>query len=868
MNKKLIFYVSSEGSDNNYGTIHRPFKTIAKAVNAVKENNEYKSAVIMFFKGTYYLDETIMLTDKYFGENGKSLTIKPYNNERVTLSGGCRINTDWEYYRDGIYKCSLRRQRAEIGFDQLFADGRRQIRARYPNGDPTSPFISNYTFIDGADKRESLSDDPFSGTPPHPHREVYYDPRLFTDKTWSNPEDGIIHIFPEVNWNALQFEIKGIDYDRCAILFGHGGHQQHERFAVRPGTNLGKTSRYYIENIFEELDVPGEWYYDRVEMILYYMPYDDMNIDDVLFEVPMLERIISIQGSMASPAANIKIEGIRFAHTKTTYLNPYIIPSFGDWGIAETGAFFAEGAVNIELENCFFDAVGSNAVYLSKYIRDAVIKDCLITECGESGIAMVGKTMMTRDKSYECKYCGNVHPWGFEAHTEEYVGNCLIENNLIHDVGIFGKQTAGLFMAVSAKNTIRSNEMYNIPRAAICIHDGTYGGHLMEKNYLHHSCRDTDEHGTFNSWGRDSRWCHAQSHHGISHPAGDVKKDAKYQNVMRQNLFYDFKGWGIDLDDGSSNYDIYNNICIGVGIKNREGDFRKVHNNIVYKPTLVKPTAIQVGCENNNDEWYNNIIYAREDCIHMTLPPKSEPWVKLCDYNCYYSESGVFKSRGMDMNDWQSHGMDTNSIIADPLFSDADAWDFTVSDDSPALTVGFKNFPMDQFGLKDFPETWLDLEHKLPVYDMVTMDRDMLKELRMGDKPIRAKKDGAYDLTFNNGMSQNGLTVDDRNKSIEGWNNENNSAKWLLRYFKGGVYSINIEYSLIGKGEASLSSFVESIGSNDADFILKDTDGLILKQTAGVISLSGEDTDNIVITLTLKSGTDFNLHSIDLIPQG
>ena len=55
--------------------------------------------------------------------------------------------------------------------------------------------------------------------------------------------------------------------------------------------------------------------------------------------------------------------------------------------------------------------------------------------------------------------------------------------------------------------------------------------------------------------------------------AGRVKIDAMEPVILRYNHFEESAGWGLDLDDGASNYEIYNNLCVGVSMKLREGAF-------------------------------------------------------------------------------------------------------------------------------------------------------------------------------------------------------------------------------------------------------------------------------------------------------
>ena len=48
----------------------------------------------------------------------------------------------------------------------------------------------------------------------------------------------------------------------------------------------------------------------------------------------------------------------------------------------------------------------------------------------------------------------------------------------------------------------------------------------------------------------------------------------------------------------------------------------------------------------------------------------------------------------------QDKGWDANSLAGDAMFLDPAKGDFRVREESPALKLGFKNFPMDRFGVK------------------------------------------------------------------------------------------------------------------------------------------------------------------------
>ena len=114
--------------------------------------------------------------------------------------------------------------------------------------------------------------------------------------------------------------------------------------------------------------------------------------------------------------------------------------------------------------------------------------------------------------------------------------------------------------------TIRHCSIYDMPRAGINIGDGCWGGHVIEFCDVFDTVKETGDHGSFNSWGRDRFW----SLGGIdfnNDAAWEANKalvtlDACKTTIIRNNRWRCDHGWDIDLDDGSSNYHIYNNLCL------------------------------------------------------------------------------------------------------------------------------------------------------------------------------------------------------------------------------------------------------------------------------------------------------------------
>jgi len=63
-------------------------------------------------------------------------------------------------------------------------------------------------------------------------------------------------------------------------------------------------------------------------------------------------------------------------------------------------------------------------------------------------------------------------------------------------------------------------------------------------------------------------------------------------------------------------------------------------------------------------------------------------------------DRNLFTTNDADRLRFAANGCDAHSLVGDPLFVDPANGDYRVKDGSPALTLGFENFPMDRFGVQ------------------------------------------------------------------------------------------------------------------------------------------------------------------------
>ena len=231
---------------------------------------------------------------------------------------------------------------------------------------------------------------------------------------------------------------------------------------------------------------------------------------------------------------------------------------------------------------------------------------------------------------------------------------------------------------------------------------------MIEFNDVFNTVKETGDHGAFNSWGRDRYW----------HP--DKKRldsivvaypylallDVTQPIILRNNRFRCDHGWDIDLDDGSSNYIIYDNICLNGGIKLREGVNRVVENNIMINNTFHP----HVWFKNSNDIFRHNIVGAGY------LPIGISVWGKEVDYNIFPDTASLTEAR--------ARGTDLHSVCMMLVFVNPAKGDYRLKPGKAVSSAGFKNFAMDRFGVVSPVLKSMAKKVSFPVITMTTKGTD------------------------------------------------------------------------------------------------------------------------------------------------
>lgn len=661
--EERCIYVSVKGDDSAKGTEDAPIRTFERAQMMAREMEG--PVRVWFGNGTYYLPRTIV-----FDSRDNHVIYCSQHPQGAVISGGTKLSLKWKKEKDGIWSA---RTDSLLTIDQLFVNGKCKRMARYPNisTDREANVFDRWRLSEAGG--EEKNDDALN------------EERI---SRWKDPTGGYIHAMHEYLWGDMHWIIKGKEN---GSLITEGGWQNNRPSRMHPRFRI-------VENIREELDEPGEWYYDQKTCVLYYMPEGE-DLEKAKIEVAGLKCLMSFEGNQKDVVRDVTIEGFTFRHTARTFMENKERLLRSDWTIYRGGAVTLRNTKDCCIRNCDFDQVGGNAVFVDCYNRDFTISGCYIHDCGASGIAFVGDTASVRNPMFDYgQKASEVKDFEKGPKTDNYPTHCLVEDCLITRTGRTEKQTAGVQISMSFGIRVNHCTICNVPRAGINISEGTFGGHVIENCDVFNTVLETGDHGSFNSWGRDRYWSPSvkeTSESVAAHP-GRENLDMLARNELRHNRWKCDHGWDVDLDDGSSNYLIQDNLLLGGGLKLREGYHRKVVNNIIEGNTL----HLHVWYANSGDVIMHNIIGKAYATIGMNQAMKAdEKWGDCIDQNFFVGMEAVPDA-------YVANGCDSSSLSGDI---------------SNAKAIGFRNFSMDDFGVMS--ERLKALSPTPPFYAMNTKDK-------------------------------------------------------------------------------------------------------------------------------------------------
>ncbi len=655
----LELYVAPDGNDAWSGRLPEPdsartdgpFATVARARDEARALKEKDAVTILIRGGVYFLAQPLVLEPQDSG-----LVIAAYPSERPVLSGGRRV-TGWRKGAGDLWQAELPEVRAgQWYFRQLFVDGRRRQRARSPD----SGYHRIAALVPG---------------PPIPNaKPVARDRFVFAPgdiRPW--PQLGDVNVILMHSWETSIHPLKSVDTASNTVVFAA---------PMREWWCIGyweEAQRYYVENAFELLNRPGEWYLDRAAGVLSYLPLPGERMETIEVIAPVLPELVRLAGDADAGrfVDRVVLRGLAFRHA--------------DWVLAPEGnsstqaavevpaAVMADGARECAIEGCEVAHAGTYGIWFRRGCKDCRIQQNHLHDLGAGGVR-VGEAAMAKTDAAESS-------------------RILADNNHIHDGGHVYAAGVGVWVAQSSGNRISHNDVHDLLYSGISIgwnwglEPNRTRDNVIELNHVHDLV------------------------HGVLSDAGLIYcLGVSPGSVIRNNVFHDIRpystprfGWGIYLDAQCGNYTVENNLVYNTqsgGLMFNNGGHEHVIRNNIF--ALSADYALWPYSEKRPSAFLRNIVYLTQGDLLIPYGERSlnerlaakEP-LGAWDENLYWHAGGGDRLRfyRRSFQEWQALGLDRASRIADPRFLDIEKHDFRLAPDSPALALGFQPLDLSRAGL-------------------------------------------------------------------------------------------------------------------------------------------------------------------------
>ncbi|MGD9495819.1 MAG: right-handed parallel beta-helix repeat-containing protein, partial [Armatimonadota bacterium] len=437
--------------------------------------------------------------------------------------------------------------------------------------------------------------------------------------------------------------------------------------------------RYYVENLFEGLDSPGEWYLDRPTGILYYKPRPGESMDEIDAVMPLVERLVEFRGDAEAGerVSHIALRGLTFEHAS------WPMPERG-WNerqaqsSMETAAIYARGAEHCVLEDIEVRHVGAHGVWFERGCRHNRLERCHVWDVGAGGVYL-GATTETPEASHNVVHNCYVH------HCTEVHGGAI-----------------GVWIGRSSYNEVSRCEIADMNYSGMSV--GWSWGYAQSS--AHHNII-ADNH------------IHHCGHRVLSDMGGIYTLGVAPGTELRHNLIHDIWCYpayshasGIYLDEGSTGLLVTDNIvyrCTSNGFLLHYGRESAIRNNIFAY-------AERNGVHRARAEEHISFFFERNIVLSAHPDVLGGRWDDaqhyVMDRNLYWCTSGepvLFGGRTLQR--WRELGNDVHSIIANPDFRAPERGDFTLAEDSPASRIGFEPISMEGIGLYG-DRAWVSLPQR------------------------------------------------------------------------------------------------------------------------------------------------------------
>jgi len=715
---QVSFYVSPQGNDRWSGTLAEsnadrsdgPVATLPRArdvVRSAKRNGLPKGGVTVVIQaGSYRLDETLVLTSDDSGTKESPIVWRAQSDEHVSLTGARMIKgftgvTDKSVLkrlgaaaRNNVVRTNLKQQgisdygviaqRGSPGLE-FFYNGNRMTLARWPNSGwlriASIPQTGDSLYNEGLDRERRFDNVPVG----RHYGRIRYDGDR--PKRWKNPESAYVHGYWTWDWSDSFQKVRSINTAKQEITLAEPHHHY----------GYTRNQRYYVLNVLEELDIPGEWFLDHESGDLYFWPPGPMN--HATMSVSMLDGPMVILDS----TSYITVRGLIFEQSR------------GE------GVKIAGGSGNL-LAGCTFRQLGGEAVGVLGGSNNGITSSDLY-DLSQGAIRLIGGNRESLTPGGNFAMNNHLHHFSRWLRTGQYgvfidgVAN-RIAHNKIHDAPFEAMYLRG------NEHVIEFNEIHNVTQEtgdAGAIHTGrdwTWRGNVIRHNYFHHLL-GPGLHGVMAAYLDD--WGSGFTIYGnVFYKAGRAAFiGGGRNNTVENNIFVECApsvhvdarglGWAGYYFDGTHTW-----------LFDRMDDmnFRQPPYSTMY-PELLKLYEDEPRVPKGN-KIVRNVSYGGR-------------WMDVYDFGAFdfsvvaikenlIADPLILRRRSKGQTGWDPYYLDIDRkegydlykagdpqmakefegnvfLNGDPGFEDLAGENFQLRPDSPAYKQGFKRIPMEKIGL-------------------------------------------------------------------------------------------------------------------------------------------------------------------------
>ncbi|HWQ93217.1 MAG TPA: right-handed parallel beta-helix repeat-containing protein [Clostridia bacterium] len=663
------WYVAPTGNDRNAGTKAKPFATLAQAQQAVRamlrEGTNRDPVTVYLQDGIYPLAKPLVFEPQDSGTIHAPVTYAAAPGARPVLSGGRAIR-NWKRHNASTWVAQVPEAKTGWRFRQLFVNGQPRPRAKIPN----VGFLRVAACPEGTPKTVHYHKDCQSFQ--FKHGDIRPD--------WTNLQD--VEVIVYHFWTDSHLPIQSVDPISNIVTFAHKAGKVFTDDFTEDG------ARYIVENVFEGLDIPGEWYLDYRQGLLYYLPRPGENMNRVEVIAPHLPAFIELRGNAREGrfVQHLVFQGIEFQYTR--FELPPGNSNDRQGSASVPAAVRLTGARHCRFDRCTFQNLGTWAVEAGNGCRHNAFVGNQISFIAAGGFRLNGGT--ERD------------------HPLERTGHNLIADNRLHHYGQVYPSAVGVLLMNTEQNVVEHNLIHHGYYTGISV-GWVWGyqrsisqGNRVEFNHIH----DIGQGGLLSDMG------------------GIYTLGVSPGTVIRNNLIHDidanqYGGWGIYHDEGSTHHLVESNVVYRTKFAPFNIHYAKeliVRNNVFAFGHLEQLSRGRhephksVFFENNIVYWQTGDLFSKnwQDAPYtFHLNPNVKPGSSTltntfdCDWNLYFNPGknrDDLRFAGGTWKDWQRRGKDLHSIYADPLFVAPENGNFQLKPGSPAFALGFQPIDMTRVG--------------------------------------------------------------------------------------------------------------------------------------------------------------------------